>query len=106
MQISKLAKRTLKYLPILAVLVASVLGLFLGRNLYPISFDAQSKTAAPLSTEPDNLLNPFPSILGAEVPCGSDQIYTSLPPKCRATNGKLIPVPGTSPYFFAIPQGK
>ena len=103
MRISQLLKNMLKYLPVLAILLATVIGLFLGKNLYPASLDSQSKTPAQLSTEPNNLQ---PLIVpGAMGPCGFSNIYTSLPPKCRTLDGKFIPLPGTS-NLFVIPQGK
>jgi hypothetical protein len=93
MEISNLAKKLWKYLPVLAVLVANVLGLFIGKDLY-----------APLSTERNN---PQPLIvLGEEGFCRFSNIYTSLPPKCKTPEGDFIPVPGTSPYLFVTPQGK
>lgn len=92
MEISNLAKKLWKYLPVLAVLVATVLGLFIGKDLY-----------APLSTERNN---PQPLIvLGEEGLCRFSNIYTSLPPKCKIPEGDYIPVPGTSIYLFVTPQG-
>jgi hypothetical protein len=86
MRSSKLAKNLLKYLPVLAVLVATVLGLFIGKDLYLTSFDSQSKTPALLSPEPNN---PQPPIaLGAEGPCRFSNLYTSLPPKCKTLEGR------------------
>ena len=37
MQNSKLTKNMLKYLPVLAVMIATVIGQFVGKDLYPIS---------------------------------------------------------------------
>ena len=104
MRSSKLAKNLLKYLPVLAVLVATVLGLLIGKDLYPTSLNAQSKTPAQLSPESNNLQPPI--ILGAEGPCRFSNLYTSLPPKCKTLDGKLIPAPGTSPYILVTPEGK
>jgi hypothetical protein len=87
-----MAKRTLKYLPVLAVLFATVIGLVLGKDLYPTSLDSQ--ITAPMM------------VLGAKGPCGLSAIYTSLPPKCRTFDGKFIPVPGTSSYILVTPEGK
>ena len=93
MEISNLAKKLWKYLPILALLVVTILGLFMGKDLY-----------APLLTEQKN---PQPLIVrGEENLCGFSNIYTSLPPKCKTFDGELIPVPGTSPYLLGTSQGK
>ncbi|HLO16818.1 MAG TPA: hypothetical protein VK206_18435 [Anaerolineales bacterium] len=101
MRSSKLAKNMLKYLPVLAVLVATVLALLIAKDLYPLSLDAQYKTPALLSPEP-NTPEP-PIVLGAQGPCGFSNLYTSLPPKCKTLDGKFIPAPGTSPYIFSNP---
>jgi hypothetical protein len=93
MRISKLAKTMLKYLPILAVLAATVIGLFIGKDLYPPSLDSQPKTPTPL-----------PLVLGTIDPCVA--IYLTQPPKCKTLEGKFIPLPGTSPYIIVTPEGK
>ncbi len=90
MQFSKLAKNMLKYLPVLAVLAAIALGLFLGKDLYPTGLDSLSET--PLI------------VLGADGPCDSSNLYTSLPPKCKTLDGKFVPVPGSS--ILVTPEGK
>ena len=104
MRSSKLAKNLLKYLPVLAVLVATVLGLFIAKDLYPPSLDSQHKTPALLSREPNNPEPPI--VLGAQGPCGFSNLYTSLPPKCKTLDGKFIPAPGTSPYILVTPEVK
>ncbi len=102
MQISKLATNLSKYLSVLAVLAATILGLFLGNDLYPMLLDSQAKTPTQLPAEPDN---PQPLIvLGTQVPCVP--IYTSLPPKCRTFDGSFIQANGTSPYMFKLPERK
>lgn len=104
MRISQLAKNMLKVLPVLAVLVATVIGLFAGQHLYPAPLDSGTETPTQFSFQPDNLeLLPLPGETG---PCGSAPIYTSLPPKCKDFNGNFIPVPGTSSYILLIPEGK
>jgi hypothetical protein len=104
MRISQLAKGMLKYLPVLAVLIATVTGLLMGKDLYPTSLDSRPKTPTQLQTEPNK---PQPLIvLGAEGPCSFSNIYTSLPPKCKTFDGKFVPVPGTSWNIFVIPEGK
>lgn len=104
MQTSKRLKSILKYLPILAVLVATLIGLFIGKDLYPTLLVTPAKTPTPLSTEPHN---PQPLIiLEAVGPCDLSNIYTSLPPKCKNFDGSFIPVPGTSPNFFVSPEPK
>jgi hypothetical protein len=92
MRISKLAKNMLTYLPVLAVLVATVIGVLMGRDLYP---------ASPAS--PPGILMIAPE---SGEPCGLSAIYTSLPPKCKTLEGKFIPVPGTSPFILVTPEGK
>ena len=104
MQNSQTVKRMLKYVPIVAVLVATLLGVLIGKDLYPTSRDVQSQTPAQLSTEPNSLQPQI--LLGEEGPCGFSSIYTSLPPKCKTLEGELIPVPGTSPYIVLTPEGK
>ena len=96
MRISQQIKNMLKYLPVLAVLAATILGLFAGTNLYPTSLDSQSETNKPQ-------LMPIREAVDS---CRFSNIYTSLPPKCRMPDGKFIPVPGTSPYSFVPPKGK
>jgi hypothetical protein len=102
MYISKLAKHLSKYLPVLAVLLATVIGLFVGRDLYPASSDSPSKTPAQFLARPDNPQPPI--LLGAPDPCGA-LIYTSLPPKCKTLDGEFMFVPGTS-SIVVIPEGK
>ena len=94
MQNSKLTKTMLKYLSILAVLAATVIGLFIGKDLYPTSLDSQSKTPTQLP----------PIVLGTVDPCVA--IYLSHPPKCKTLDGKFIPLPGTTPYIIVTPEGK
>ena len=103
MQNSKLARTTLKYLIILAVLVATVIGVFIGKDLYPTSLDSQPTTpATPLQIEPNNPQSP--RAMGTIEPCLG--IFLSLPPKCMTLDGDLIPVPGTLPYILVTPEGK
>src|SRR5512138_2093993 len=102
MQNSKLVKSMLKYLPIAAVLAATVIGLFIGKELYPTFLGSQSKTPTQLSAEPNN---PQPPIAPATIePCLA--IYLTQPPKCKTLDGKFIPLPGTSPYFLVTPEVK
>lgn len=82
----------LKYLPVLAVLAAIALGLFLGKDLYPTGLDSRSEKPLVISV--------------ADGPCDSSNLYTSLPPKCKTLDGKFIPVPGTYPYTLVTPEGK
>jgi hypothetical protein len=101
MQISKQAKHMLKYLSVLAVLLATIIGLFIGKDLYWISSDSQLKTPTHLATEPNN---PQPQIIMGTTDSCSLTIYTSLPPKCKTMDGEFIPVPGS--YIFVTPEGK
>jgi hypothetical protein len=102
MQNSKLAKTMLKYLSILAILAATVIGLFIGKDLYPIALDSQPKTPTQLSTEPNSPQPPI--VLGTIDPCVA--IYLSQPPKCKTLDGTFIPLPGTTPYIIVTPEGK
>jgi hypothetical protein len=104
MRNSEIVKNMLKYVPILAVLAATLIGVFIGKDLYPTLLDFQSKTPTQLSTEP-NSQQPL-IIPGSEGPCGLSNIYTSLPPKCKTLEGEFIPVPGTFPYSVLTPEGK
>ena len=90
MQVSTLAKNILKYLPVLVVLLAIALGLFIGKDLYPTALDSLSEK--PLI------------VMGADGPCDSSNLYTSLPPKCKMLDGKFVPVPGSS--ILVTPEGK
>jgi hypothetical protein len=103
MRISKLTKNMLKYLPVLAVLVATVVGLLIGKDLYPLSLGSQSKTIIQSPIGPNN--PPLLQIPGFGSPCFYSDIYTSLPPKCKTFDGEFIPLPGTS-NVLVIPQGK
>ena len=104
MRISKLTKNMLKYLPVLAVLVATAVGLFIGKDLYPtLALNSQSKTIVQLPTGPNNA--PLLQMPGSGNPCFYSNIYTSLPPKCKTAEGEFIPLPGTS-NVRAIPEGK
>jgi hypothetical protein len=103
MQNSQLIKNILKYLPVLAVFVATVIGLLIGKDLYPISIDTQPKTPLQSRAEPNNLQ--LLIIPGTESLCGFSNIYTSLPPKCKTLDGKFIPIPGSS-YITVLPEGK
>jgi hypothetical protein len=94
----------LKVLPVLAVLAATVAGLFIGKDLYPPLLDSQSRTPVQLQDETNSLQPPI--IMGAESPCGFSNIYTSLPPKCRTFDGKFIPLPGASSNLFVVPERK
>lgn len=102
MRISKLSKTVLKYLLILAVLVATVIGLFIGKELYPTSLNSQPKPPTQLTTESNNSQPPI--VLGSLDPCRA--IYMSQPPKCKTLDGKFIFPPGTSPYIILTPEGK
>ena len=92
MRIFELAKDMLKYLPVIAVLSATVVGLVAGKALYPASLD--SRTPPPMI------------IPEAGTSCGSSNIYTSLPPRCKTLEGEFMPLPGTSLYLLVPPEGK
>jgi len=94
----------LKYLPVFAVLVAVVIGVLFGKELYPTSGDLQHKTLTQSLTVPNSLQPQF--VLGGEAACGFSNIYLSFPPKCKTLDGKFIPLPGPFPYEFLPPEGK
>jgi len=88
---SNLVKNILTYLPVLAVLVVTVLGLWIGKDLYPSLFPSETNTP----TQPRGLLS-----LRTELPC--NLIYTSLPPKCKTFDGSFIPADGISPLVIMV----
>lgn len=92
MQFSKLARKMLKYLPVLSVLVAIALGLWIGKGLYPTSDGSQSKKPM--------------IVLTANSQCDSSTLYLSLPPKCKTLDGKFVPAPGIFSEKFLFPDGK
>jgi hypothetical protein len=102
MQNSKLAKTLLKYALILTVLVATVIGLFIGKGLYATVLVSSSKTPMQLSTEPNG--PQLPIILGTLYPCVS--VYLSQPPKCKTLDGTFIPLPGTTQFILVTPERK
>jgi hypothetical protein len=104
MRISKLANDVWKYLSVLAVLVATGIGVLMGRDLYPVSLASGSQTPTLLSAEPDGL-QPL-LVLGEPGTCLSSLIFLSLPPKCKTLDGSFVQAGGPSPYVILIPQGK
>jgi hypothetical protein len=104
MQKSKLVRSMLKYLLILAILAATIIGLFIGKELYIISLDSQPKT--PTQTHvPTEQNNPQPPIvLGTADLCVA--VYLSQPPKCKTLDGTFIPVPGAAQFILVTPEGK
>jgi hypothetical protein len=103
MQKPKLTKHMLKVLPVLAVLGAAGLGLLFGNNLNPFSIDSGSTSVQFGTVSNTPQLLPMPEAAGS---CMPSTIYTSLPPKCKTLEGEFIPVPGSSPYLFAMPERK
>ena len=91
MRISKLAKSILRYLPVLAALVATGAGLLIGKDLYPASLPSAATTPSQVWVESGRCISPL--------------IYTSLPPKCRTADGTFIPMPGSS-YLLLLPERK
>jgi hypothetical protein len=94
MRVPKLVKRILKYLPILAILAATLTTVLLGKDLYPGSLDFESKAPLTIPAEA-NASQPL-IVNGTSSPCPLSTIYTSLPPKCRTLDGEFIPLPGAS----------
>jgi hypothetical protein len=104
MRTSKLAKSILNYLPVLAVIAVAVIGIILAREPYQTAPASGTRPTTQFSAEKDTspqLLMPFEA--GT---CFSQELYTSLPPKCRTQDGSFIQIPGTSPDGFVIPPGK
>jgi hypothetical protein len=93
MRMSKLVKTMLTYLPFLAVLVVTALGLWIGRDLYPSLFLSETNTPA----QPRGLLS-----LGTVGPCDLSEIYTSFPPKCKMMDGSFIPADGIPPFVIMV----
>jgi hypothetical protein len=104
MPASKPAKSIFPYLSLLAVILAVTIGLFIGKGLYPVSRDAQAATVIQFSTVQDT--PPLLIVSGAEDPCFTPEIYTSLPPKCRTADGSFTQTNGLPSNVFVIPQGK
>jgi hypothetical protein len=94
---SKLVKNALKYVPVLAVLLAITIGLLIGKDLYTPSFNSQSMT------QPNRSQSSL--VLGEIDPCDA-LIYTSFPPKCKTLDGKFIFVPGSAPYIWGTARTK
>ena len=104
MKSSKLAKSLLTYLPLLAVMAAVVIGVFIGKSLYPISVDSQRETPVLVLGDQNNL--PLLAISGAARSCISPLIYTSLPPKCKTADGTFMQINGMPSNFIPLPKGK
>ena len=101
MRLSDSVKKMLKVLPVLAVLAATGIGLWIGNEIYPSSPALPAGTARFLAL--DQQYKQLPP--GAAGTCASPLIYTSLPPKCKTADGTYTPLPGTS-YLFVIPERK
>lgn len=114
MQTSKRVKSILKYLPVLALLLAAVSGLLLGKGLIRPSLPSGVEATTQLSTERDHplLVQPesprlLPFYDGTGGTCFSHEIYTSLPPKCRTLDGTFTPLYGDEgPYGLIVPWPK
>lgn len=87
MQVSTLVKNLLKYVPVLIVMLVAVTGILLAKNIHSLNPDLQI-----LHTQAQTELNnsEFTILSRAMRPCMSLQIYTSLPPKCRASDGSFV----------------
>ena len=95
MQTTKLAKSILNYLPILAVMAAVVLGMVMAKDPDQPSLNSQAINTTPLLMLP-----------GADSPCISPLIYTSLPAKCKTADGTFIQVDEMSSNVFTVPKVK
>jgi hypothetical protein len=102
MRNARLAKALL---PLLAVLAGILIGCLLGKDLYPTLLNSRPGTPSQIAMEQKDLqLFLIPDDSGT---CLSyEEIYTSLPPKCKTAEGELIPLPGTFPKVLMIPRGK
>jgi hypothetical protein len=99
MQVSTFLKSALKYVPVLVVIAVAVTGILLSKES-----DVQITTNTQLQGESNNsdviiLSTPTPLCMGF-------QIYTSLPPKCRASDGTLVQFNGFSSNFIMPPGPK
>lgn len=104
MHTSKLSKNMLMYLSVAALSVATGIGMFIGKDLYRTTLESRLVTPTQLTAEPGN---PQPLIVrGARGSCLSPEIYTSLPPKCRTSDGSFIEAGGIAPYVILIPKSK
>jgi hypothetical protein len=104
MRISQLANNLWKYLSVLAVLVATLIGVLIGDNLYAISLPSQPKTPALLRSEANGaqpLLAPR-----AVSSCDLSLLFTSLPPKCKTSDGSFMQANGAAPFVIMVPGAK
>lgn len=100
MQTSKFLKMIMTYLPAVAVIAAIALGALLGRSLYRSPVVSGNRARAQLSAPAIVAPVLFTQELGTCIP---SEIYTSLPPKCKTLDGRLIEVPGTANIFVTPP---
>ncbi len=99
MQISTFLKSALKYGLVLVVIAAAVTGVLLSKE-----GDAQITTNTQLQVESNNRAL---TILSTPTsPCMGFQIFTSLPPKCRASDGSLVQFNGFSSNIIMPPGPK
>ena len=104
MRTSKLVKGIVVHLPILAVMLIAVTGMFVVKELYPPAPDFRVGAITQFLAEPAN-----PQVLlapGTVGRCLSPLIYTSLPPKCRTASGAFVPMDGFPANVFVAPAGK
>lgn len=101
MHISRAAKNVFRYLPVLAVMAATALGLLLGNALHPTSSDFQLESPSQILVEP-NAPQPW-FVPGAEGTCLPGAIFTSYPPKCKTLDGKFIPLDDVFPSIGLPP---
>lgn len=104
MKISKLPKNISKYLPLLVVMILVVSGLFIANDLRQALFESQFKTPTRLSIE--SVDPQWSAGFGVTGLCASPYIYTSLPAKCRTTDGEFIQINGLPSNIVVIPELK
>jgi hypothetical protein len=97
MQTFKLSGNIRKYLPLFAITVVMVLGMFIARDFFQISTDTPFGTTTQLLDGQTGF---------EDRPCISLNIYTSLPPKCKTADGKFLQVGEIWSNVFVAPDGK
>lgn len=104
MHATRSAKSVFMYLALLLMMLVAVTGVLLARDLHARNPDFQITTNTQLQ---DQLSNSDVKILSApNRPCLGFQIYTSLPPKCRTSDGTFTPLNELPSNIINIPQLK
>ena len=104
MRIPKLIKSQLKNVPMLAVLAAISIGMFIGRELYRLPVDSQPVIPTQLPTEPGSI-TPL-HVPGVTSSCDFGLVFASLPPKCKTLDGSFIQANRSWPFVVKVPGAK